>query len=172
MVNRVVGEGREYDQFYMHQALEQALKAFNSNEVPIGAIVVNPEGVVIGEGYNQTEQGFSQSRHAEVCALEQAGKVAKDWRLSGCTLYVTVEPCIMCMSLSCLSRIERVVYGAPSPLFGYQVGEYQLPEVYRKHLKGISSGVLSVEAQKLIEEFFQKKRVESEESRSNKSKAS
>lgn len=158
MVNRVIGEARAYDQFYMHQALEQAMRAFEVDEVPIGAVVIDAEGSVIGAGYNQTECRFSQSGHAEVQAIEMAGTTRKDWRLIDCTLYVTVEPCLMCMSLACLSRVARVVYGAPSPLFGYQVEKDFFPQFYRKHLKGITSGVLADEAQQLIEKFFQKKR--------------
>lgn len=172
MVNRIVEGGvRTYDQTFMHKALEQALLAFESDEVPIGAVVVNAEGAIIGSGYNQTEQSYSQSRHAEVVALEMAGKGAKDWRLMDCTLYVTVEPCLMCMSLICLSRISRVVYGTPSPLFGYQIEKESLPVVYQKHLRGVTSGVLGDESQKLIEEFFKRKRVQSEKFGSDKSEA-
>jgi tRNA(adenine34) deaminase len=158
MVNRVISEARAYDQAYMYKALEQAVLAFEVDEVPIGAIVIDAEGTVIGFGYNQTEHTFSQSRHAEVGALEMAGASRKDWRLIECTLYVTLEPCLMCMSLACLSRVSRVVYGAPSPLFGYQVEKDFFPKFYQKHLKGITSGVLADEAEKLIEKFFQKKR--------------
>lgn len=173
MANRVVEGGmRAYDQAYMHKALEQALKAFEENEVPIGAVVIDAEGTVIGSGYNRTEQSMSQSRHAEVCALEEAGRVRQDWRLADCTLYVTVEPCLMCMSLICLSRVARVVYGTRSPLFGYQVEKELLPPVYGKHLRGVTSGVLEAEAQKLIEDFFQKKRIQSEEFRNDQRKTS
>lgn len=171
MVNRIIGGTRAYDQTYMHKALEQAILAFEADEVPIGAIIVSAEGVVIGSGFNHTEHGYSQSYHAEVRAIEQAGIEGKDWRLTDCTLYVTVEPCLMCMSLVCLSRVSRVVYGAQSPLFGYQVEKEAFPEVYQKHLKGITSGVLSDESQKLIEDFFKKKRIQSEELRIDKSEA-
>jgi len=159
MVNGIIEGGmKAYDQTFMRKALEQALKAFEADEVPIGAVVVNAEGTIIGAGYNRTEALHSQSRHAEVAAIEESGIEIQDWRLSDCTLYVTVEPCCMCMSLICLSRIARVVYGAESPLFGYQREKEYFPEMYRKHLKGITSGVLADEAHRLLEEFFQKKR--------------
>ncbi len=158
MVNRIVEGGmRAYDQTFMHKAFEEAVKAYDADEVPIGAVVVTSEGAIIGSGYNQTEKSHSQSRHAEVLAIEQAGSTIRDWRLRGCTLYVTVEPCLMCMSLICLSRISRVVYGARSPLFGYQIEKELLPAVYKKHLKGVTSGVLEDESQRLIEEFFKKR---------------
>ena len=161
MARRIIEGGvKAHDQAFMQMALRQALKACEADEVPIGAIVVSPEGNIVGAGYNQTEQLHSQSRHAEVQAIEQAGTVANDWRLSDCTIYVTVQPCLMCIGLICLSRISRVVYGAASPLFGYDLEKEKLPELYQKHLKGITSGVLEDESQRLIEEFFQKKRIE------------
>ena len=162
MAGRIIEPGgvKAHDQAFMQKALGQALKAFEADEIPIGAIVVSPEGNIIGAGYNQTELQHSQSRHAEVLAIEQAGKVANTWRLSDCTMYVTVQPCLMCMGLICLSRIMRVVYGAESPVFGYDLGKEGFPAVYQKHLKGISSGVLNEESQRLLEEFFKKRRKE------------
>ncbi len=90
---------KETDAYFMQKALRLAEKAYQHDEVPIGAVVVSAEGKVLGRGYNRTEVDYSQSRHAEVCAIERAGKKLLDWRLDGCTLYVTLQPCIMCMSL-------------------------------------------------------------------------
>ncbi len=146
------------DDRFMSEALSLAERAAEDEEVPIGAVVVSPEGIIIGKGYNKTEQLCSQSRHAEVMAIEEAGSDLGDWRLEGCVLYVTVQPCLMCMALICLSRIERLVYGAESPLFGYSLDKEMLPELYKKHIKGITSGILAQEAQKYIENFFKRKR--------------
>lgn len=146
------------DQYYMAFALEEARKAYECNEVPIGAIVVSG-AEIIGVGRNSTEECYTQSRHAEVIAVEQAGKSRKDWRLAGCTLYVTLQPCIMCMGLLCLSRIERLVYGAESPLFGYHLDKELLPALYKKHMRGITSGVLGEASQNLLEKFFREKRI-------------
>lgn len=146
------------DEFFMREALKQARLAARYDEVPIGAIVVSPFDEIIGKGYNRVERLGSQSRHAEVIALERASKARADWRLDGCTLYVTIEPCLMCIGLCGLSRIERVVYGAPSPLFGYSVqqdghGAHQL-----KPLKNIVAGVLAEEAAGVMRQFFSRKR--------------
>ena len=142
----------------MKKALALARKAADQDEVPIGAVVVSAEGVVLGSGYNQTVKRHTQSRHAEVCAIERAGKKMQDWRLDNCTVYVTLQPCIMCIGLMCLSRISRLVYGAQSPLFGYESGFDSLPCFYKKHIKGITTGVLAEESQSLLEQFFKQKR--------------
>lgn len=146
------------DRYYMLQALELAKKAYAKGEIPIGAVVVTQEGAIIGKGYNLTEHSRSQSSHAEVRAIEQAGRKLGDWRLDGCTLYVTLQPCLMCLGLICLSRITRLVYGAESPLFGYHLDKESLPCLYKKHMKGITSGVLEEESKKLLEQFFKMKR--------------
>lgn len=146
------------DSYFMKKALVLARKAADQDEVPIGAVVVSAEGVILGSGYNQTVKKHTQSRHAEVCAIERAGKKMQDWRLDDCTIYVTLQPCIMCMGLMCLSRISRLVYGAQSPLFGYDSGFDSLPCFYKKHIKGITTGVLAEESQSLLEQFFKQKR--------------
>ena len=147
----------ENDSYFMEQALALAKQALEQGEIPIGALVVC-EGIVIGSGSNITESQFSQSRHAEICALEQAGKAKKNWRLEQCTVYVTLEPCLMCMGLICLSRIERLVYATSSPLFGYTRDKEDLPPLYTKHIKGISFGVRADESKALLEHFFKHKR--------------
>ncbi len=152
-----------YDnQYFMRIALEYAKKAYACDEVPIGAVVVSPQHQVIGVGYNKTEECHAQSRHAEVNAIEQAGNALGTWRLEGCTIYVTLQPCVMCMGLLCLSRIERLVYGAQSPLFGYHLDKELLPALYKKHMKGITSGILEEESRNVLEKFFSEKRNASE----------
>lgn len=151
------------DEFYMKKALILAHKAYLRGEIPVGAVVVSEEGAIIGKGYNRTETEHSQSRHAEVAAVEQAGENKKDWRLTGCTLYVTLQPCLMCMSLICLGRITRLVYGAESTLYGYALDNESLPCLYKKHIRGITAGVLAEDSKKLMEQFFKGVRKRSEQ---------
>lgn len=149
---------QERDVFFMKQALAQAQRALKSGEVPIGAVIVSSLGIVIGRGYNQSVKKHSQLFHAEVVAIGKAGKNLQDWRLDRCTMYVTLQPCLMCLSLIGLSRIERVVYAAESPLFGEAVDRDELPVLYKRHIKGVTSGVLSEESKVLLKRFFTKKR--------------
>ena len=144
----------------MRKALALAHQAYKKGEIPIGALIVDENGIVIGKGYNKTEESHTQSRHAEVIAIEKAGKKRGDWRLEGCTLYVTLQPCLMCMGLICLSRIKRLVYGAESPLFGYHLDKELLPCIYKKHMRGVTSGILAKESQIVLEQFFKEKRNE------------
>lgn len=151
-------ERYHHDEQYMRQALADARAAGERGEVPIGAVIVSPDGQILGRGGNCVEESFSQVRHAEICALEAAGRSVKDWRLAGATLYVTLEPCMMCISAIALSRIERIVYGAPSPLFGYTLDKEGVLQVYTKHIKNITSGVCADEAAQLLREFFRRER--------------
>jgi tRNA(adenine34) deaminase len=164
-------EQRNRDEYYMKQAVLQAQKAFLAGEVPIGAVVVDPNGKIIGRGYNLTESNYCQSKHAEIQAIQAAGKVLKDWRLTGCTLYVTIGPCLMCFGLIGLSRIERLVYGLKSPLFGYDLDNESLPDLYKKHIRGISTGILASEIETILKNFFKTKREKSGQSRSDQKKA-
>lgn len=113
--------GHEKDLFFMSQALLQAQKALDKDEVPVGAVVVNADGVIIARGMNCTEAHHTQHAHAESLAIAKAGKKMRDWRLEGCWIYVTLEPCAMCMHLILLSRLAGVVFGASSPLFGFHL---------------------------------------------------
>src|SRR5579863_5175212 len=96
--------GKKKDLFFMQEALVQAHKAQEKDEVPVGAVVVNVQGEIIARGYNSVEADCSQRSHAESLAIERAGKIVGDWRLQGCWVYVTLEPCQMCMNLITLSR--------------------------------------------------------------------
>lgn len=146
------------DAAFMKLALDQAQRALKIDEIPIGAIIVGPEGKILGRGYNRVEKNLSQSRHAEVIAVERAGKKLQNWRLEKCTVYVTLEPCLMCMSLLGLSRVERLVYGAKSHLFGFDLDKEVMPSLYKKHIKGITGGVMEDEAVLLLKTFFKKQR--------------
>lgn len=152
-------------EFFMQKALSQARLALKNNEVPIGAVIVDKQGTIIARAYNQIEKQQCQCSHAEVLAIKKAcGKIG-GWRLNGCWLYVTLEPCLMCMGLIQLSRLDGVVYGARSPLFGVSLyNEITLPP-YAKDLH-IEGGVEEHESKLLLQHFFsnvrQKRKVSSE----------
>ncbi len=143
---------------FMTLALDEAKKALALGEIPVGAIVINDNGEVVGAGYNTVEQNHCQSYHAEANAIKEACSKLQDWRLNGCTLYVTLEPCLMCINLIGLSRCERVVFGARSPVFGYSLDKEGTLEVYKNTIKEIKEGVLADEAAALLQDFFKLKR--------------
>ena len=105
------------DETYMREALKQAKKALALGEVPIGCVIVH-EGKIIARGYNRRNTDQSTLSHAEITAIRKAGKVLKDWRLEGCTLYVTLEPCQMCAGALVQARIDEVVIGSRNPKAG------------------------------------------------------
>jgi len=142
------------DEQFMRQALEAARQGGLRGEVPIGAVVIGPHGAVMGVACNAVEERLSQAEHAEVRALRLAGERLGTWRLDGCTLYVTLEPCMMCISLAALSRIERIVYGAASPRFGYSLDREGVLSLYTRQIKSITSGVLADEAAQLLRDSF------------------
>lgn len=145
------------NEYYMQKALKQAQKAYFLDEVPIGAIVVDAQGAIIGQGYNAIEKKGCQTAHAEVSAIQKACKKIGDWRLSNCTLYSTLEPCLMCFGLIGLSRVGKIVYGAPSILFGPGLDNKDLFPLYKKNLK-IESGVMHNECLAILQDFFKTKR--------------
>lgn len=146
--------------WYMHQALKQAQKAYQRNEVPIGAVVVDEKGAILARGYNLVEARHQQTAHAEMLALDRACKKRKDWRLTDCTVYVTLEPCAMCMNLLLLCRVKGVVFGAPSPLFGYRLDKHNHLQVYKKDTFHIVEGICAAESANLLRKFFKEKRTE------------
>lgn len=152
--------GHQKDVFFMQQALKQAHKAAAANEVPIGAVIVSPDGKVIARAYNQVEHNQTQSAHAEVLAINKAGKKLGDWRMSECWIYVTLEPCSMCMNLIYLSRFAGVVFGASSPLFGYRLDNTQPDQVYKRATVMVIEGVCAQESAQLLKRFFNQKRTE------------
>jgi tRNA(adenine34) deaminase len=146
-------------QFFMQKALLQAKKAFIKKEVPVGAIIVDAKGTILARSYNLVEARHTQAAHAEIRALIKAGKKLGDWRLNDCWLYVTLEPCAMCMNLIILSRMKGVVYGATSLLFGYHlVDKKDASWVYKKDTPAIIGGIRSDESIALLKKFFKDKR--------------
>ncbi len=150
------------DEYYMNKALELAKQAAACDEVPVGAVVVNQEGAIIGTGHNQVEAKKVQTAHAEVAAVEQAAQTIGDWRLDGCSMYVTLEPCKMCMGLIQLSRLSRVIYAVDSPRFGYQLDNMAISSVYKKDVY-VEQGICAGEAQQILKQFFQQKRKKKDE---------
>lgn len=147
----------ERDVTMMQKALTYAKRAGRAGEVPIGAVIVDSKGQFLGAGANRVERTHCQSEHAEVRAIKNACRRQGDWRLEGCTLYVTLEPCMMCISLAAISRVERVVFGAASPVFGYRLDKEGALTLYTKRIKNITEGVLADEAAQVLKDFFRQK---------------
>ena len=141
----------------MEKALELAREAFKLGEVPVGAVVVH-DGEIIGEGYNLREREGSVIAHAEVIAIEQACKRLGTWRLSDCTLYVTMEPCPMCAGALVNSRIDRVVYGCKDAAAGCLGSVIDFNSYPFNHSFETASGICSRECTELLQEFFRQKR--------------
>ena len=142
------------DEEYMLQALQLAKKAYSIGECPVGAIVVDSDGRVIGEGYNLREQLQSPTAHAEILAIEQAAKTLGQWRLNGCTLYVTLEPCPMCAGAIMNSRLKRVVYGAFDDKNGACASVVNLFDERFTHIPYVRSRVLMQQCGDILTEFF------------------
>ena len=138
----------------MELAFREAEKAFEKNEVPVGAIVVF-DGKVIGRGHNQTESLHDATAHAEIIALSAAYNHFGDWRLDNCYLFSTLEPCAMCAGAAILSRIKTIVFGAHDPKFGACGSIFNLPvEKKLNHNIDIVSGVMKDEIVALMKHFF------------------
>ena len=145
---------RPDDRLWMTEALAEARRAAAIGEVPIGAVVVR-EGEVLGRGYNRREIDGDPLAHAEILAIRQAAGAMGGWRLTGCTMYVTLEPCPMCAGALVASRIERLVYGAADPKAGYcgSLGNIvQDPRL--NHRLEVTTGVLESESAELLRGFF------------------
>ncbi len=144
----------EQDARYMSVALREAHRALDDGEVPVGAVVVHA-GRVIGRGYNQRERLKDPTAHAEMIALTAASTFLGGWRLTGCTMYVTLEPCAMCAGALVLGRIDRLVYGATDPKAGACVSLYTIPSDDRlNHRIDMTNGVLGDECAALLRDFF------------------
>lgn len=146
------------DAYWMGIALREARKAEDRGEVPIGAVVVR-DGVVIGRGYNLREGGQDPIAHAELLAIRKAAKKLDNWRLTGSVLYVTLEPCLMCMGAILLARIERVVFGCFDPKAGAAGSLYDLSDDRRlNHRVALTTGVRERECAALLSNFFSRLR--------------
>ena len=146
------------DEDAMRAALAEARRGLDEGEVPVGCVIVR-EGAVIGRGHNQVERLNDATAHAEIVAIGAASSALSDWRLSECTLYVTLEPCAMCAGAIVLARVGRVVYGALDPKAGACGSVLSvLDQPGLNHAPATTSGVLADEAGTLLSAFFEQKR--------------
>lgn len=139
----------------MRLALDEARAALATSDVPIGAVVVDESGAVVGRGRNEREAAADPTAHAEVVALREAARARGGWRLEGCTLVVTLEPCTMCAGAAVLARVDRVVFGAWDPKAGAVGSLWDVVRDRRlNHRPEVVSGVLAEESTALLLEFF------------------
>lgn len=146
------------DEQYMAAALDEACAADEEDEVPIGAVIVR-EGRIIGRGHNQRERLADPTAHAEMIAITAAAEAIGDWRLERCTLYVTLEPCIMCAGAIVQARIPRLVYGVADPKAGACGTLYHVHDDERlNHRTACTDGVRAADCRALLQQFFERKR--------------
>lgn len=142
------------DTIFMGEALKEAKKALKKGEVPIGAVLV-VEGKVVARGRNERETKHDPSAHAELIAIRKASRKLGSWRLSGATLYVTLEPCLMCIGAIVLARIDRLVFGAFDPKAGAVGSLYDISKDKRlNHRVEVTTGVMGEESGRLLKDFF------------------
>ncbi len=145
---------KDKDTLFMREALKEAKKALAKGEVPIGAVLA-AGGKVVSRGRNERETKHDPSAHAELIAIRKASRKLGSWRLSGATLYVTLEPCLMCMGAIVLARVERLVFGAFDPKAGAVGSLYDISKDKRlNHRVEVTTGVLGEEAAVLLRDFF------------------
>ncbi len=148
------------DQRYMRIAIDQAYIAEDKGDVPIGCVIVY-DGQIIAKAYNQREQLHDPTAHAEIIALTQASEFIGLWRLYGCTVYVTLEPCPMCAGALVLARIDRLVYGTADPKTGACGSLYNIPQDDRlNHRIETTKGVLEDDCKAQLQAFFARRRSE------------
>ncbi|GAA0246082.1 tRNA adenosine(34) deaminase TadA [Actinomadura nitritigenes] len=144
----------------MRRALDEARAAAADGEIPVGAVVLDGSGTVIGTGRNDRERSADPTGHAEIVAMRAAARARGEWRLSGCTLVVTLEPCTMCAGASVQARVDRVVYGAVDPKAGAVGSLWDVVRDRRlNHRPEVLAGVLAAECGALLSEFFVHRRV-------------
>lgn len=143
----------------MHQALEQARLALGHGDVPIGAVLLDASGAVVAADHNRREELGDATAHAEILVLSAASRATGDWRLTGHTLVVTLEPCAMCAMAAVWARVDRIVYGAADAKAGAVWSLYNIPQDARlNHRIDLIAGVLAEESAAVLEEFFSSKR--------------
>jgi tRNA(adenine34) deaminase len=148
----------QIDERYMRLAIDAAHIAEENGDVPIGAVIVY-QNQVIGRAYNQREQLTDPTAHAEIVALTQAATFMETWRLHGCTIYVTLEPCPMCAGALVLGRLDRLVYGCDDPKAGACGSLYDIVRDDRlNHRLEVTSGVLADDCAALLQDFFRARR--------------
>lgn len=151
-------EEKNVKEKFMKEALKQAKKAYDKLEVPVGAVIVK-DGKIIARAYNQKEEKNDTTNHAEILAIKKASKKLNSWRLLGCDMYVTLEPCSMCAGALIQSRIRKVYIGAPDSKTGACGSVLNLLEDYKfNHKVEIENGILKDDCENLLKEFFKELR--------------
>jgi len=146
------------DEPFMREAIAEAMKAEADGDIPVGA-VIEKDGVIIARAGNARKLSDDPTAHAEVLAIREAAKVVGNWRLEGCTLYVTLEPCTMCAGALVLSRLKRVVFGATDPKAGAVESLYTvLGDTRLNHNPEVAGGLLAEESALLLRTFFRARR--------------
>lgn len=148
------------DEFYMEAAIAEALIAESIDEVPVGAVIVR-DGEIIAAAHNTRESTKCATHHAEILAIEQACRKMGGWRLPGVTLYVTMEPCVMCAGAIVNARIPRVVYGTHDLRFGAFGSALDLVKIPLNHTPEVVGGVLEERTRAILSEYFRRKRINS-----------
>ena len=145
---------------FMQLALECAAQAEAASEVPVGCVIVN-DGVVIARGWNRLLGDSDASAHAEICAIRAAGKVLENYRLVDCQLYVTLEPCIMCVGAMIHARLAHIIFGAPDPKTGAAGSVFDLLQSsHHNHQPQVTGGILAGECSVQLSNFFKRRRLE------------
>ncbi len=145
------------DEKYMLLALKEARKAAKKNDVPVGAIIVK-NGKIISKAHNKKQIKKNAILHAEIIAIGKACRKIKNWHLDDCTLYVTLEPCLMCAGAIIQARIGKLVYATSSPKFGYIESISHLKNSKNNYIPVINSGVCKIESIEMLKKFFKNKR--------------
>ncbi len=146
------------DEHFMKLALAEARQADDANEVPVGAVIVHQDKV-IARGHNQKERLHDPTAHAEMLAITAACEYRNDWRLTGCSMYVTLEPCVMCAGAILLARLDRLAYGTADPKTGACGSMHQLVTDPRaNHQVSVTSGLLELECSLIVRNFFARQR--------------
>ncbi len=147
------------DIWFMKLALEQAELAYQANEVPVGAVVVSSDGKILSSRCNTKEQDFDPCGHAEILALREAAQREKAWRLTGCKMYVTLEPCMMCLAAMGHARIDELIFGAYDPKGGALSLGYSFHTDTRvNHRFSVKGGILEFDCSKILSQFFREQR--------------
>ncbi len=145
------------DTKHMRAALREAARAAAGGEVPVGAVIVR-DGRIVARGSNRPVRSSDPTAHAEIVALRRAAKRSGNYRLAGCDLFVTVEPCAMCLGAAVQARVRRLVYGAPDPKAGAVVSTMRFPFARLNHRPEVLGGVLAGESAALLRGFFRARR--------------
>lgn len=149
---------QEEKEFFMGQALLEAEKSLAKDEIPIGCVIVK-DGEIIGRGHNAREELNQAIMHAEIMAIQEANRVVGNWRLLDATLFVTIEPCVMCSGAIGLARIPHVIYGAPNQKFGAAGSLYDiLTDERLNHRVQVETGILENSCAQIMQDFFRQRR--------------